>query len=415
MNKKILITGVSLIVLVGAHAAFWVYQSGKIKSSIEQMAGQISREVGRKNTEFFFTSSKISGYPFNFTVDINQPKFISSGGGEKLELSSGDEHLIVITNLVGSNYKIKLPSKLDVKSTVDEKEKNYKLEFTNSAPEMEFKFSGNVLFSKDVTDIMPYLSDNLKSLRYSDKGYVFSYAEDGTKIASSDLDSLEITKTKSKQNTISTSYNVKVKNVDNSELLVAESKTKDSAPLTGFWPISADLNLSSIDVRDESGKSSSVDFIVSDSDITAASFGLGVKGAVKANGEDIFPFGDLSIKIRGYKNMVDYFSGMVSNAFAESKIPLFHIKSEKSIDFKKVLYDVASEKSNEDNDILLTLSREKGKSLFIGQKGLMEVIDLLKASASASAEAPKKDASAQHPKLDAAPAAGLPGTLPKVK
>lgn len=407
MNKKILITGLSVIVLGSAHAAFWVYQSGKIKSSIEQMAGQISKEIGKKNTEFFFTSSKISGYPFNFTVDINQPKFISTGNGEKLELSSGEEHLIVTTNLVGSNYKIKLPSKVDVKYTVDEKEKNYKLEFANSSPEMEFKFSGNVLFSKDVADIIPYLSENLKSLRYTDQGYALSSAEDETKIASSDSDSIEITKSKGKSNSISTSYNIKLKNVDNAALYEEDDKTKDTITMAGLWPISANLDISSIDVRDDSGKSSSVDFLVRDADITAASFGFGVKGNVKANGEDIFPFGDLSIKVRDYKNMVDYFSGMVSNAFAQSKIPLFHIKSEKSIDFKKVLYEVASEKSNEDKDILLTLTREKGKSLFIGQKGLMEVIDLLKASASASPEAPK-DASAPQPKLmDAAPAAGL--------
>src|SRR4051812_17120638 len=101
MNKKIAIAGVSIIALGAAHTAFWVYQSGKIKFSIEQAAGKISKEIGRKNTEFFYTSSEVSGYPFNFTVRVNQPKFISAGGGQKVEVTSGDEPVIIISNLLG--------------------------------------------------------------------------------------------------------------------------------------------------------------------------------------------------------------------------------------------------------------------------------------------------------------------------
>ena len=411
MNKKILVAGLAVVALGAAHTAFWVYQSGKIKESLVAMSGQVSKEIAGKNTEFLFASSEVSGYPLNFVATISQPKFTRTGGGEKLELSGGEENLVITSNLLGNSYNVKLPTKIDVKDTIGEKEKNYKLEFANASPEFGLKFSGNFLFSmKPEVDVISYLAENLTSLSYSDSGYVLSNAEGGAKLASSDSSFVQIAKTNGKSNGISTSYNIKVKNIDNSGFL-AENEKEGSVPAqAGLWPISANIDLTSVDVQDENGKSISADFIIKDVDVTAATFGFGIKGDVKANGDDVFPFGDLSIKVRSYQNMVDYFSVMVSNALAESKIPLFNIKSEKSIDFKKVLYDVASEKSNEDKDILLTLNREKGKSLFIGQKGLMEVIDLLKASASAPAEQPKKDAAA--PKIsDAAPAAGAPVDL----
>ena len=56
MNKKIVVTGLSVVLLGTLHASFWIYESGKIKSSIEQAAGKISKEIGRnwKNLIYVF-------------------------------------------------------------------------------------------------------------------------------------------------------------------------------------------------------------------------------------------------------------------------------------------------------------------------------------------------------------------------
>jgi hypothetical protein len=407
MNKKMTaLISIAVVTLVAGHTGYWIYQSGKIKSSIGAAAGQISKELGRKKAEFFFESSSVSGYPFTFTVHINQPKFISTGGGERLEVSSGTEQLVVISNLTGSSY---------VKHTIDEKADTYKLVFPKSAPQLEAKFSGNIMLGvNEATEFLPYLSSKLNSFRYSDTGYIVTSLEDAVKLASSDADVVHITKSRGNTNSISTSYNVKVQNLDGAALF-ADSSTPEEGTAK-LWPVTANLDFSSIDTKDSSGQSSSVDFVVRDADVKAVSFAFNARGSIKANGNDIFPFGDLSLKINNYRNMVDYFSGAVSSAFAESKIPLFHIKSEKSINFKKVLYDISSEKSNEDKDILLNISREQGKSLFIGQKGLMEVIDLLKASAAVGVEPPAKnkdaDATPGAPIINAAPAAGQPVVLP---
>ena len=60
MNKKIIVAGLSVVLLGGLHTSYWIYESGKIKSSIEQAVGQISKEVGRKNAEFTYASSSVS-------------------------------------------------------------------------------------------------------------------------------------------------------------------------------------------------------------------------------------------------------------------------------------------------------------------------------------------------------------------
>lgn len=418
MNKKLLFAGISVIALGGAHTAFWVSQSSKIQASMEQVVAQIAKEVGKSNSEFTYTAANVSGYPFNFTVTIEQPKFVSVSEGERLELSADQEKLVVTSNLFGSKYKVALPSNLDAKQTVNAQETNYKLQFAGGAPQLELKFSNNVLSSGGSSNaIMSHLNDSLKSFKYSDAGYLLSNSTDGTKIASADLNNVQIIKKKSKPNNISTAYNITIKNADHSALF-AQSNKKSEQDSSGdaLWPINAKLSIISNDVRDEAGKSSSVDFTVNEADIAAASFGFVMKGDIKANGEDIFPFGNLSVKVNNYQSMVDYFSGTISTALAESKVPLFNIKSEKSIDFKKVLYEVASEKSNEEQDLLLTLSREKGKSLFIGQKGLMEVIDLLKASAAGTLGEEQKQDNVLNPGnklIEAAPAAGMPAELSK--
>ena len=390
MNKKITaIASASVIALATAHAAYWVYQSDKIKASIEVAAGQISKELGRKKSEFFYSSSKVTGYPFSLTVDINQPKFISTGGGEKTEISSADEPLVVVSNLIGSGYKVKLPTKIAVKRVADDVESNYNIEFANGSPQMEAKFAGNLMLGAgNTSSLLSYLGDNLKSFRYSDAGYTIKSAADGEVIASSDSDVINITKSRGKTHSVSTAYDIKLNNISGAALF--SKKGSDNPAQTGFWPVSVALDASTIDTKDADGASSSVDFIIRNVDVKAASFGFGAKGNVKADGSDIFPFGDMSVKISNYQKMVDYFHGTVSDAMAGSNIPLFRIKSEKSIDFKKVLYDISSEKSNENKDVLLTLSREAGKSLFIGQKGLMEVVDLLKASAIEGATPPSR-------------------------
>lgn len=424
MNKKIAIASASLIALGAAHTTFWFYQSGKIKLSIEQAANQISKEIGRKNTEFFYTSSDISGYPLNFTVRVNQPKFITAGGGEKLEISSADQPLVIKSNLIGSGYKITFPTKLDIKQTIDETETSYKLEFSGASPQLEAKFSGNVMLSfKEGQDILEHLGDKLNSLRYLDSGYSFTKADDNSKIMSSEADFLQVNKTSTKANSFSTAYDIRVNNMDGAALFTQASASADAAkPMGGLWPVTAHFDFSNIDSRDENGKSTSIEYVLRDVDFKASTFGVSVKGDVKANGNDLFPFGDLTVRLSGYEGMVDYFGGIVGQALADSKIPFLNIKSQKSVDFKKVLYEVASEKTNEEKDLLLTISREQGKNLFIGQKGLMEVIDMLKGSGSGDAGAPQSDAANQPdqqpqqedklkaPGLDLSPAAGFPAT-----
>lgn len=420
MKKKFTaLAGASFVALAAAHAAYWVYQSNNIKSSIEIAAEQISKELGRKNTEFFYTSSEVSGYPFNFTVHINQPKFISTGGGEKIEVSSAAEPLVIISNLIGSGYKIKLPTIIDIKNTIDEQEIAYKVQFSNGAPQIEANFAGNALLSSGEGDnLLSQLNSKLKTFRYSDTGYTVTASEDGAKIASATSSAVHVTKSRGNTNSVSTAYDIKLSNLSGAALFssnnIGNAATANPQPGEGLWPVTLVLDASTVDTKDDKGASSSVDFIVRNIDVKAASFGFGIKGNVKADGSDIFPFGDASIKIDSYQNMVDYFQNTVSNALAESSIPLFHIKSEKSINFKKVLYEISSEKSNEDKDILLTLSREPGKSMFIGQKGLMEVVDLLKASALEDTAPKEKKALIITPEsepssavINAAPAAGL--------
>jgi|GEM_PF-5195842 len=403
MKKKILAVVVLAGLVIGSHAAFWIYESGKIKTSIEQLAGRISKEIGKKNTELLFSKSELSGYPFHFAVKLSQPKITSTGGGEKLELFSADEQLIITTNLTGGHYKVQLPSHIDIKQTVNEKEQSYKLEFTNTRPQIDLKLGGNILTVGENIDIMQYINDNMKETSYIDSGYVLSNVDGGAKISSSGGDFVKIVQSKNMQNNIETAYNIKVDNLDAAQFFVDGNKTVDQQAASGLWPIIASVDLSSIDMRDEGGRSKSIDFVVRGVDLSAASFGVRINGDIKANGEDIFPFGNLSIKLSNYQNLVDYFSGMVRHALAETKIPFFNIQSDKSIDFKKVMSEVASEKSNEDKDILLELRREKGKSLFIGQKGLMEVIDLLKSSASNAEQKGDASASVQQGTKNIAP------------
>jgi hypothetical protein len=401
-NKKILAVTALAGVVIASHAAFWIYESAKIKTSIEQLAGRISKEIGKKNTELLFAKSEISGYPLHFVVKLSQPRITSTSGGEKLELSSLEEKLLISTNLIGTNYKVILPANIDIKKTINEQERAFKLEFVGAGPNIDLKLAGNVLSIGENVDVMQYINENIKEVSYADAGYSLVNNDGGAKISSSGGSVLKITQNKNAKNNIETAYNIKLDKLDAAAFFADSEKLELAGNAGALWPLNASVDLLSVEERDDSGKSKSVDFLVNGFDVTAATFGVGAKGEIKANGEDIFPFGNLSLKLTNYQGLVDYFSGIVKHALAETKIPFFNIQSDKSIEFKKLLLEVASEKSNGDKDILVNLTREKGKSLFIGQKGLMEVIDMLKAGAH-SAEQSGNATSLAKPAKDAAP------------
>lgn len=391
MNRKLTaVIGVSCATILAAHAAYWIYQSGKIKASMGIAANQISQELGRKNSEFFFGSSSISGYPFKFEVSLNEPKFIRTGGGETMEVSSPSDPLVVTSNLIGNKYSIKIPSTLNIKKTADEHEQNYTVNFQNKNPNISVSLANDFIISKDGDASLPErIRKSLRKLSYSDAGYVITDDDSSQNVGSASSNRVFITRNINKANTYSTSYDLKIADL-NGQALFSNNEGTDTDEQTdisenqqeqGLWPVTIALDISSMDSKDKDGKSNSVEFVVRNADVKANSFAVSIKGKVRADGNDIFPYGDMSIKLNNYAQFVDYFQEAASNAMSESRLPLFHIKSEKTVDFKNVLYSISSEKSNEDKDILLTLSREQGKSLFIGQKGIMEVIDLLKASA----------------------------------
>lgn len=417
MNKKVIVAGLSVVAFGAVHATFWSYQSGKIKESIGQLTTQVAKGFGGKDAEFIYSNSSVSGYPLSFKVTINEPKYTSLNDGKKVEISSGEQPLVIVSNLTGSSYKIKVPVKIDIKKTISEKEKAYTLEFNKESPSLEVRFAGNVTTgANDASEIIQYLGDKIKSLHYSDSGYIVSNAEDGSRLALADLNEIRALRTIGKDGSVTYKYNIKTENMDNSVLFASEDKPVEIAnSQIKFWPVNTNFEFSSVDMRDSTGKSTSVSFNLKDINVSSPSFGVGLSGDIQANGEDIFPFGDVSIKINGYQNLVDYFGGIVNQALADSKIPLFHISAGKDINFKKVLLDVASEKSNEDKDITIKLQREQGKNLFVGQKGLMEVVDMLKSSSEAGEEVKKEGASIlpsqqkapQQPvAVDVAPAAG---------
>lgn len=418
MNKKAIAIGLSVVAFGVAHAAFWVYQSGKIKESIGQLTTQIAKGAGGNDSEFFYSSSSVSGYPLSFKVSVHEPKYTGLYKGRKVEVSSAEQPLVIASNLIGSAFKIQLPTKINIKAFDASAEKLYALEFNKESPDLEVRFSGNIASGvKDVSGVIPYLGEKMKSVHYADSGYVVT-SGDGAKIAIADLNEVYAVKNISKDGSIVYKYNVKLQNVDNSALFEEEErKLQGGAVQMKVWPLNANIEFITTEARDSEGRSQSVDMDLKDVSVSNPSFGLALSGTFKANAEDVFPFGDINLKLTNYANVVDYFGSMLIYAFAESKIPLLQLNAGKQVNFKKVLFEIASEKSNEDKDILIKFQREQGKNLFIGQKGLMEVVDMIKTSASEhSAEEIRKDGASVLPNqatqkpVDVAPAAGVPAS-----
>ena len=348
-----------ILIFTSLYSGIWFYNSKAVQLHTEQAILALTKDLGGKKSDFKFTDSSINGFPFNYKVQINKPRFILNDSDISVDMSS-EEPLIVESDILISNYIATLPNNIVVKSG-ETLEENFSIRYSDAA-QIIVKSDAENLIQK----LLSKLSNNdgkslyeVKSAKYSDNGYKYINPLTQELIASADSQNIEIDLIGSGK------YNLKA-NIANQHLNIF-NKLYDGKKQVNNLNLNADLIY-----QDDSGDKINFKQFVLSSD----NFSVNVKGNAAGSNIEAFPYGNLEIKVSNYVNFIDFQALILNDIVKKSGLPIFNIKEKQISRFKDFLGKVATKTSEDNNDIVISLKREEGQAINIGKYSFIEAVHL---------------------------------------
>ncbi len=361
-----------LVISIIAYAGFWYYKASKIESFLEKNLKIISKHIIGNNSDIYFAQSNVTGFPFNFNMEINKPKLLINGRKHSFEISTQDS-LIIHADFSGNNFKFILPKEFTILPDNSASVSEFKLKYNvNPTLTMDLVENNNLfkIFSTEPFDLYSKTLD-IKEFTYKDGGFEIFNLNSEKQISSAESVWFSIRAKNHELESDLVDLNINIKNANIDDLYRPNAITQR----LGLVNFTADISFSGFeDVysdKDSKIQARTVNF-------SSEFFGLSLKGDIDFVVQDPFPFGHIQLEITKYKNMVDYKTAFLNDFVRDSIFPIFYLNESKIASLKDFLYNVASERSNNDDNLLITLSRKEGESLFIGDKSISEILGLFR-------------------------------------
>lgn len=412
------IAGVAVSLTV-IYSVGWFYQANRIRTLTEELITDVSESVGAQRSEFFYSRSEVKGFPFRYDVNIYDPRFISYNTSDPIEISSADR-LTVSTSTLGGSFRATFPEKINVSIKKETGALPYIISF-NEAPVLDIKIHQEEIipwvfkrFSEQGTD---NLSATFKSLKYSDEGYVVVDGTTGEALASTKRVFIQLNTEDYTEGATVSELVFNIKNAQFDKLYHLDNGQRG----LGNVNVSADISfigpalLENISTSESNIRIRGIEF-------SSDHFGFNINGAVSTAKDDLFPFGDVRLKLTNFANLIDYKIAFINQKMSGLALPFFKIKTSQAGALKLFAEKIATEEHNDGKDLLMTFNRKQGESFFIGDKSLAQVMLLFRESFQQAAEqeetkpdpAPSAPTSVK-PNLGMAPSLPEPETLPETE
>jgi hypothetical protein len=354
-----------VVILTIIYSGFWFYQSKKVKTLTEAYVREMTKRFGSDKSEFVYTTSKTSGFPFSFDVEFAKPKFVIDDRNLTAEISS-EGSIIMSSNIIGSKLTVLLPKELNFIKAGEEK----------SALLVKFNEEPAILVKAKQKGLIPWIINTsvneedlpwvVTDFNYSDKGCNILRINGGAELASIKSASLNL---KMGDDNSDSNYSLLMdfKSMQLDKLI----ELPTYADALGNLNIAADLSY-----KEEVDSGAIIE--VKGLSMVSDGFSIDISGNIERSNSDALPFGVLRVKIGQYENFINYHAAFINYIVANSAFPLFNIKDKQIESTKEFLSTVASEKYNDDKDILILLNRKKNEDFRVGQIGFYEALQRFK-------------------------------------
>ena len=358
--KRFFITIIVFVVIfAGLYSGVWFYNANAVKLHTEQAILTLTKDLGGKKSDFIFSDTQISGFPLNYKVQINKPRFILNDQDISVDMSS-DEPLIVESDILASSYTATLPQDIIVKNG-ESLEENYTIRYNGNAS-INITSDAKGLLQKIKSALSSGGDENfyqVKNAKYIDKGYSYINPINQEIIASSEGQIIEIDLIGRGE------YNLKANIAD--QYFKSFNEISDNGKKIGNLNIDADIIY-----KEDLGDKLNFNKLVISSD----NFSIDVKGHAAGSNIEAFPYGNLEIKVSNYEDFIDFQATVLNDIVKKSGLPVFNLKDKQISRFKDFLGKVATETNNDGQDIVISLKREEGQAINIGKYSFIEAVHL---------------------------------------
>lgn len=334
----------SLLVIVGFSAAWWWIA----RISEQQLAARVVAAPAGQGLRA--ESVRISGFPNRFVATFEKP--VVGLPGSKIY---SDEPLKLVRNVIGSHYTLILPNTIRADANGQILTCRYP-----EAPRIELKIAPLALERhqielggpEKVANILkdPNFYKAFREFHYADKGAVCENAAQNEKI-SQGTGKIEIVNEQRENRGI---LYVRASVKDIAWVVEGKSSTPYSTEidfkidgydplLTKEFPENTELQINTLKFEN-------------------ARYAARVKGNVRLNKTDIFPYGDLRLSLDRYKQMVDELYASAKEIEDRKKLPSGLPEKQKLLEFLAALSAATPEMEN----IEILARRERGDDLYVG-------------------------------------------------
>lgn len=370
MKRSYVILILVALVFSAAYSAFWFHQSSRVKQITEEAVVHFAKRFGGVRSNFVYSQSKISGFPFSFNVELSQPKLMVYEDDVMMDIYSA-ESLYISTNVIGTRFGVAIPIQVIL---------HQKGEGDGEVWRAEFKDYPVLWGKRSWRHILQWMHGErleemkIEEVRYKDEGVVVTRQPDTTKIAST---SSSFVRLLLQDGQVQGRAEVETE-IKGLYLEWLDRYARADVPL-GIWNVDMDL------AYVPQGRPDALKRPVLETDwdirklvVNNKAFTLEAQGELGSEENDALPMGNVQLIVRQYGQCVDYYAAMINDVVQSSAFPVFKIEPDEAEAFKGFLNKVASERYNAGKDVLITLRRAQGEPLHIGEYSFAEAMQLFR-------------------------------------
>jgi hypothetical protein len=366
MLRRISVISLLVItVVLTCYSGLWFYTAGVLKKKVERVAADISRNVSRNGGEFYYSYSRVGGFPLRFDVHFHDLRLSHSDW--PLQKLTTEDRLTIRVPVFGSTLSLLLPPRFEAMFEAQHA-LNHLHFFYQSPPVLSLQGTKSIFSPVIMNDLYSHLLEvvsNVNVLNYMDEGLLINSAHDMRNIAAFESNFLGIILHPRKESQETEVF-------WESRSINMDSLMRKDRPL-GEIDISFDLSFSG----DFSLQEQNTDTSLVIRRISLANGGNEAKlyGSLQTDLQEELPYGDLYLQATNYEKLLEQFFYAKNQLSIYLEDPDLYMRSSDINRTKRFIRRVVGKK---EGDIQFDIGRKRGKDLVLGEFSLPSLLKLYK-------------------------------------